>query len=29
MEKAPLYHLEDVKVESVGEGESIETVAAE
>jgi adenylylsulfate reductase subunit A len=29
MEKAPLYHLEDVKVNSVGEDEPIETVAAE
>ena len=29
MEKAPLYHLEDVKVVSVGEDEPVETVAAE
>jgi adenylylsulfate reductase subunit A len=29
MEKAPLYHLEDVKVDSVGEDEPVETVAAE
>jgi adenylylsulfate reductase subunit A len=29
MEKAPLYHLEDVKIASVGEDEPVETVAAE
>jgi adenylylsulfate reductase subunit A len=29
MEKAPLYHLEDVKVDSVGEEEPTETIAAE
>ena len=29
MEKAPLYHLEDAKVDSVGDDVPVDTVAAE